>query len=179
MIGKELVELCANQHSCEDERAILATYTVESVDGDSEDGEERPGETKEAADDDSFRIERGRFKDSSAAAKIEEAKATAVAQLNLAFEILDIMKEREFKTDPVAYKCLIDACGRCGDTERATKLLSRMHEDGIVADGVVYSCLVSAFSVESTYGNLTRNSNLPGKSLLPLYSNLDFLIYLY
>ena len=36
-----------------------------------------------------------------------------------------------------------------------------MHEDGIVADGIVYSCLVSAFSTESTYGNLLDSSDLP------------------
>lgn len=46
---------------------------------------------------------------------------------------------------------LIDACGRCGDTDRATQLLARMHEDGIVADGVVYSSLVSAFSADNAW----------------------------
>jgi len=38
-----------------------------------------------------------------------------------------------------------------GDTKRATELLARMHEDGIAADGVVYSCLVAAFSAESAW----------------------------
>jgi hypothetical protein len=33
-----------------------------------------------------------------------------------------------------------------------------MHEDGIVADGVVYSCLVSAFSVESKLANINLNN---------------------
>jgi pentatricopeptide repeat protein len=157
MIGKELVELSQNAHECKDERQILATFTEDTTDIDSD----VSTEDKEINDDDSFRIER-RFKDPLSNAQIEEAKATASAQLNLAFEILDIMTEREMKTDPVAYKCLIDACGRCGDTERATRLLTRMHEDGIVADGVVYSCLVSAFSVESTYGNLpNKSSHIP------------------
>lgn len=161
MIGKELVELSENMHECEDERQILATYTTDTadIDSESEEGEEKEAkEEEEANDDDSFRIE-SRFKSPLSSAKLEEAKATAAAQLNLAFDILDMMKGRGMKTDPVAYKCLIDACGRCGDTGRATRLLTRMHEDGIVADGVVYSCLVSAFSVENTLGNFTSNSS--------------------
>lgn len=159
MIGKELVELSENMHECEDNRQILATYTTDTAEVGSESSVEV--EENESKDDDSFRIE-SRFKSPLSAAKLEEAKATAAAQLNLAFDILDMMKERDMKTDPVAYKCLIDACGRCGDTERATRLLTRMHEDGIVADGVVYSCLVSAFSVENTLGNFTSNpSHIP------------------
>jgi pentatricopeptide repeat protein len=65
--------------------------------------------------------------------------------------MLKMMRHRNLKGDPAAYQCLIDACGRCGDTQRATQLLGRMHEDGIVADGVVYSCLVSAFSTETAW----------------------------
>jgi pentatricopeptide repeat protein len=134
-------------------------------------------EAKVSHDEDKFRGER-RFKGTMSSARVEEAKARASAQLSLAFEILDIMKEREIKIDPVAYKCLIDACGRCGDTDRATQLLTRMHDDGIVADGVVYSCLVSAFSVENTYGNLVnRAEDLPkwanGASIELNWNNLQ------
>lgn len=157
MIGKELVDLSQNDHMCEDERQILATYTVDSVDTEMEQSLASI-EDGDGIAVDSFHVDRERFKEPLSAAKIEEAKATATAQLNLAFEILDLMKERELKADPVAYKCLIDACGRCGDTERATQLLTRMHEDGIVADGVVYSCLVSAFSVESKLANINLNN---------------------
>lgn len=157
MVGKELVDLSLNVHMCEDERQILATYTMDNMDNDIE-KDLASIEDGNGIDVESFHIERERFKEPLSAAKVEEAKATATAQLNLAFEILDIMKERELKTDPIAYKCLIDACGRCGDTERATELLTRMHEDGIVADGVVYSCLVSAFSVESKFGNINANN---------------------
>jgi pentatricopeptide repeat protein len=80
-----------------------------------------------------------------------EAKETAKAELGIAFEMLKMMKERGLRADPEAYQCLIDACGRCGDTDRATQLLSRMHEDGIVADGVVYSSLVAAFSADNAW----------------------------
>ncbi len=76
------------------------------------------------------------------------------------------MKERGLRADPEAYQCLIDACGRCGDTNLATQLLSRMHEDGIVADGVVYSSLVSAFSAESAWKQVSGEAQeeLPGES---------------
>lgn len=92
-----------------------------------------------------------RFKENLTTSQIEEAKATGRAQLGLAFEMLTMMKKRALKADPDAYQCLIDACGRVGDTKRATELLAKMHEDGIVADGTVYACLVSAFSAESAW----------------------------
>eukprot|EP00592_Proboscia_alata_P008052 CAMPEP_0194357832 /NCGR_PEP_ID=MMETSP0174-20130528/5259_1 /TAXON_ID=216777 /ORGANISM="Proboscia alata, Strain PI-D3" /LENGTH=1345 /DNA_ID=CAMNT_0039128017 /DNA_START=35 /DNA_END=4069 /DNA_ORIENTATION=+ len=122
------------------------------INGSNDDVEERPILTS-----------RNRFNNSLTVLEIEEAKATAKAQLVLAFDILEMMRERILKADPEAYQCLIDACGRCGDTERATKLLSRMHEDGIVADGVVYACLVSAFSAESAWKKLMgkKEEDLP------------------
>lgn len=94
---------------------------------------------------------RHRFNDKLSTLKIMEAKETSKAELGIAFEMLKMMKERGLSADPEAYQCLIDACGRCGDTDRATQLLSRMHEDGIVADGVVYSSLVAAFSAENAW----------------------------
>jgi len=112
-----------------------------------------------------YKTPRRRFRDDLSTLQIMEAKETAKAQLNIAFEMLKTMKKRELRADPEAYQCLIDACGRCGDTERATALLGRMHEDGIVADGVVYSCLVGAFSAESAWRKLMGKSDreLPGK----------------
>jgi pentatricopeptide repeat protein len=92
-----------------------------------------------------------RFRDKLSDLQIEEAKTMGRAQLGLAFEMLTMMKKRALQADPEAYQCLIDACGRVGDTKRATELLAKMHEDGIVADGTVYACLVSAFSAESAW----------------------------
>lgn len=106
---------------------------------------------------------RRRFTDSLSALQIEEAKATGRAQLGLAFEMLTMMKKRALRADPEAYQCLIDACGRVGDTKRATDLLAKMHEDGIVADGTVYACLVSAFSAESAWKKGTKEEDLPGE----------------
>lgn len=107
---------------------------------------------------------RRRFTDSLSTLQIEEAKATGRAQLGLAFEMLTMMKKRALRADPEAYQCLIDACGRVGDTKRATELLAKMHEDGIVADGTVYACLVSAFSAETAWKNGTKEEDLPGES---------------
>lgn len=105
--------------------------------------------------------QRSRFRDSLNALQIEEAKATGRAQLGLAFEMLTMMKKRALKADPEAYQSLIDACGRVGDTKRASDLLARMHEDGIVADGTVYACLVSAFSADTAWRNGTKEEDLP------------------
>jgi pentatricopeptide repeat protein len=104
---------------------------------------------------------RRRFRDSLSHLQIEEAKATGRAQLGLAFEMLTMMKKRALKADPEAYQCLIDACGRVGDTKRATELLGKMHEDGIVADGTVYACLVSAFSADTAWKKGTSEEELP------------------
>ena len=89
---------------------------------------------------------------------LEEARATAKAQLDLAFEVLLMMRRRDVMPESFAYQCLIDACGRCGDTNRVCELLGMMHEDGVVADSVVYSCLVKAFSVDT---HKKKNSDLP------------------
>lgn len=106
-----------------------------------------------------------RFKEKLSEAQIEEAKATGRAQLGLAFEMLTMMKKRALKADPDAYQCLIDACGRVGDTKRATELLAKMHEDGIVADGTVYACLVSAFSAETSWKKNSKDAeDLPCKT---------------
>ena len=110
---------------------------------------------------------RSRFTDKLSTLELEEAKATAKAQIDLAFEILHMMRERGLKADPSVYQCLIEACGRCGDTDHATLLLSRMHDDGIVADGVVYACLVSAFSAENAWKKKIGQTtdHLPGKRI--------------
>lgn len=101
---------------------------------------------------------RNRFNDKLSTLKIMEARETAKAELGISFDLLNMMKERRIRADPEAYECLIDACGRCGDTDRATELLSRMHEDGIVADGVVYSSLVAAFSAENAWKRVSGES---------------------
>ena len=121
---------------------------------------------------------RNRFNDKLSTLKIMEAKETAKAELVIAFEMLKMMKERGLRADPEAYQCLIDACGRCGDTGRATQLLTRMHEDGIVADGVVYSSLVSAFSADNAWKQASGEvrEELPGELSFPLSFYLSWLL---
>jgi len=141
VVGKELMGM---NYETEDEegKTILSTFT--------------PSESAKNGDE-----PKSRFQDSLNALEIEEAKATGRAQLGLAFEMLTMMKKRALKADPEAYQSLIDACGRVGDTKRASDLLARMHEDGIVADGTVYACLVAAFSADTAWRNGTKDEDLP------------------
>ncbi len=122
---------------------------------------------------------RHRFNDKLSTLKIMEAKETAKAELVIAFEMLKMMKERGLRADPEAFQCLIDACGRCGDTGRATQLLQRMHEDGIVADGLVYSSLVSAFSANNAWKQASGEAleELPGTQAI--HHSPLFHIFLY
>lgn len=131
------------------------------------DAKEANGHNKKVAEKEDPNQPKSRFRDSLSTLQIEEAKAAGRAQLFLAFEMLTMMKKRGLKADPEAYQCLIDACGRVGDTQRATELLGKMHSDGIVADGVVYSCLVSAFSVESAW----KHASGAEKEELPAWAN--------
>ena len=91
--------------------------------------------------------------------------------------MLTMMKKRALKADPEAYQALVDACGRVGDTKRASDLLARMHEDGIVADGTVYACLVAAFSADTAWRNGTKDEDLPGTLLSFFQSFLIPLLY--
>ena len=152
--------------------AIKGNKAAESDDDEFVDSKEEPEPVKEKKVKMGKEVRdpnkpRSRFQDSLSALQIEEAKATGRAQLALAFEMLTMMKKRGLKADPEAYQCLIDACGRVGDTKRATDLLAKMHEDGIVADGVVYSCLVSAFSAESAW----KKSSGEAEEDLPEWAN--------
>eukprot|EP00551_Chaetoceros_affinis_P007768 CAMPEP_0203671310 /NCGR_PEP_ID=MMETSP0090-20130426/7133_1 /ASSEMBLY_ACC=CAM_ASM_001088 /TAXON_ID=426623 /ORGANISM="Chaetoceros affinis, Strain CCMP159" /LENGTH=1131 /DNA_ID=CAMNT_0050536351 /DNA_START=81 /DNA_END=3473 /DNA_ORIENTATION=+ len=174
IIGRDLQKLSSNKHSVLD-RTMMETHDIGHFGYDDSDSDSFISEPrnlrseflKSMPSSSSMSIAttdsspRNRFRDPLYFSKLEEAKASAVAQLDLAFEMLDIMRERKLTARSVVYKCLIDACGRCGDTERATKLVNRMHDDGIVADGVVYSCLVTAFSAESSWRKASGNTDLP------------------
>mmetsp|Transcript_27713 Transcript_27713/g.65095 ORF Transcript_27713/g.65095 Transcript_27713/m.65095 type:complete len:1192 (+) Transcript_27713:202-3777(+) len=157
VVGKELMGMNPESDDEDEGKTILATYSHASVDA-------TDSETADSTALDSNQAEEGpklRFRDSLNALEIEEAKATGRAQLALAFEMLTMMKKRALRADPEAYQSLIDACGRVGDTKRASDLLARMHEDGIVADGTVYACLVAAFSADTAWRNGTKDEDLP------------------
>lgn len=161
MIGKDLSELYRDKMALDTViPSLLPSSTDDSESQGSTTGSSEPNEIKRVIDEGTCRP---KFVESLSSARIEEAKAIGRAQLNLAFEVLDMMKARNCNTEPVAYKYLIDSCGRCGDADRANDVLKRMHRDGIVADGIVYSCLVSAFSVENVLGNRPSREHIPGK----------------
>ncbi|VEU36838.1 unnamed protein product [Pseudo-nitzschia multistriata] len=162
VVGKELMGMNSESDEEEEAKTILATYSHSSA---GESDNETETTISSAAESDGDKQTKGepksRFTDSLNALEIEEAKATGRAQLALAFEMLTMMKKRALKADPEAYQSLIDACGRVGDTKRASDLLARMHEDGIVADGTVYACLVAAFSADTAWRNGTKDEDLP------------------
>ena len=179
IIGRDLQKLSSNKHSILDQTILepqnIGHFAYGDSDSESNVPEARnlnseflktmPSSTSSMSLPTTDSSPRNRFRDPIYFSKLEEAKASASAQLDLAFEMLDIMKGRQLTARSVVYKCLIDACGRCGDTDRATKLVNRMHDDGIVADGVVYSCLVAAFSAESSWRRVSGNTDLPGEYL--------------
>lgn len=78
--------------------------------------------------------------------ELEEARATTVAELDLAFDILSMMGARLLYADPDVYKNLMMACGKCGDAERATELMEVVQEEGLVADSEMHACFVNAFT---------------------------------
>ena len=97
----------------------------------------------------------------------EELKAQARAQLGLAFHILRYLRYTlKFKADALTYRCLMNACGKVGDTGLGTTLMTLMHEDGCVVETDMYQTLVSAFSVKNVLG---RGDN--EAILLPEWAN--------
>ena len=84
-------------------------------------------------------------------AEYEEAREVAAAQLEVAFETLATMALRGLSVDSDAYLSLMEACGRCGDTKRALKLIELMKKDGFVADNDVLSCFIAAFAHEDVH----------------------------
>ena len=106
-------------------------------------------------------------KSAEARVEYEEAREVASAQLDLAFETLKTSSWRGLPADLDAYKSLMEACGRCGDTQRALLLIDLMKKDGFVLDGEILSCFVKAFAHEPTC--------LADAADIDLHSSLDFL----
>ena len=78
--------------------------------------------------------------------ELEKACAIAKAQVDLGFNTLKMMRMRKVPPEPIAYKTLIEACGRCGITHRAAQLMEMMTQDGLAVDSEIYFCFMSAFS---------------------------------
>lgn len=77
---------------------------------------------------------------------IAKARAIAKAQIDLGFNTLRMMRKRKLPTEPITYKTLIEACGRCGIAHRAQQLMEMMTQDGLALDSEVYYAFVNAFS---------------------------------
>lgn len=94
----------------------------------------------------------------------EEAREVANAQLDLAFEALAAMDLRGLSADSDVYKSLMEACGRCGDTQRALKLMELMKKDGFVTDSEVLACFVAAFAHDNVGGTEVSPSSVASGS---------------
>jgi pentatricopeptide repeat protein len=75
-------------------------------------------------------------------------------RLGAAFDILERMKRDMIERDELIYRSLIDASGRCGSTHHAVLVLRHMKEDGIQPDSLFFSCLASAFSMDTALPTL-------------------------
>ena len=91
--------------------------------------------------------------------ELEEARATTIAELDLAFDILSMMGARLLHADPDVYKNLMMACGKCGDAERATELMEVVQEEGLVADSEMHACFVNAFAANRGYASYLLHEN--------------------
>lgn len=88
----------------------------------------------------------------NATEEFEEAREVAMSQLDLAFESLGALELRDLPADLDAYKSLMEACGRCGDPQRALKLMERMKKDGFAADNELLNFFVASFAHEDGAG---------------------------
>lgn len=85
--------------------------------------------------------------DATSENELETAQLVAMRQLDLAFSVLDTMCLRSLPADQDAFKILMEACGRCGSTRRATQLVTMMKDQYLPIDSEIYSNYLSAFSV--------------------------------
>ena len=76
----------------------------------------------------------------------EEAVEAALAQLDLGFEVLKALSSRGLPADMDAFRSLMDACGRCRNTQRALELTKLMKEQELASDSEILSLFVSAFA---------------------------------
>ncbi len=78
---------------------------------------------------------------------MEAAQLLANRQLDLAFSVMETMSMRSLPSDQDALKSLMEACGRCGATSRATQLITMMKEQYLIVDSLIYSNYLTAFTV--------------------------------
>ena len=70
--------------------------------------------------------------------ELETAKTFALAELDLAFSALETLFMRKLSPTIDALKFLMTACGRCDCSERSSKLMSMIYENGVYIDSETY-----------------------------------------
>jgi len=78
---------------------------------------------------------------------VEAAKLVADRQLDLAFSVLETKNLRGLPADQDSLRALMEACGRCGSTGRATQLITMMKNQYLTVDSEIYSNYLTTFSV--------------------------------
>ena len=73
-----------------------------------------------------------------------------VVQLDVAFAVLDRMKRERVDMLEIVFRSLIEACGRCGDGERALDVTKTMNKAGFVPDSSVYNCVFRSFTMNGS-----------------------------
>lgn len=88
-----------------------------------------------------------RTRDKVSEADVEISQLVATGHLDLAFSALDMVLLRKIPIDQDSFRSLMESCGRCGNTERATQLMVLMKTRHIIVDSEMYSSYLTAFSV--------------------------------
>lgn len=70
----------------------------------------------------------------------------SMRNLDKAFMLLDQMKKQsQVKPDEILYNCLIDACVRFRDVNRAVAVFQQMSMEGVRPSAVTYGILIKAY----------------------------------
>lgn len=88
-----------------------------------------------------------RTRDKVSEADVEMSQLVAAGHLELAFSALDMVLLRKIPIDQDSFRALMEACGRCGNTDRATQLMALMKAKHLAVDSEMYSSYLTAFSV--------------------------------
>ena len=109
--------------------------------------------------------------------EIEAARLVAMRQLDLAFSVLDVKNRRGLPADQDALRSLMEACGRCGSTARATQLISMMKEQFLTIDSEIYSSYLTTFTVTNAVDPddviVSPLANVPMRSFDPSAVKVD------
>lgn len=104
--------------------------------------------------------------------EFETAKLFAFAEIDLAFSVLETLFARKLKPTVDALKSLMTACGRCDCSQRATQLMTLIHDKGVHIDSETYYYFVMNAPLDgqkyrkdwlSTRVNTIKNKKLNSK----------------